>query len=179
MREHQFDFDLSQHAGKTVKLRLQVKPGPKNNPSWDWSFFGDAKLIVGNGQNGRQEWLKQLTGTRAYTATSKVSLLAFSNAASAIASVRRICCPAPTNWSAPPTNGGLVTRARFGPLTFTFIPVTGTLDDFTAQDWQGPFVSACDGRRGDRRAETGENETEEILARGAAIWRKCVGKGTR
>ncbi len=37
-----YDFDLTPYAGKTVVLRLQVEPGPQNNPSFDYSFFGDA-----------------------------------------------------------------------------------------------------------------------------------------
>ena len=43
-----YAFDLSPHAGKTITLRLQVEPGPRNDASFDFSFFGDAKITVGN-----------------------------------------------------------------------------------------------------------------------------------
>ncbi len=56
LRRHQaearwldFDFDLTPYAGRTVVLRLQVEPGPKNNASFDYSFFGDARIAVGDG----------------------------------------------------------------------------------------------------------------------------------
>ena len=59
MRQHydrgrwlDFDFDLSPYAGKTVVVRLQVEPGPKNNASFDYSFFGDAQ---DHGRPGRQD----------------------------------------------------------------------------------------------------------------------------
>ncbi|MEQ1867996.1 MAG: DUF5696 domain-containing protein, partial [Micropepsaceae bacterium] len=171
MREHQatdkwkqFDFDLSQHAGKTVKLRLQVEPGPKNNPSWDWSFFGDAKLTVGSGQDGRAEWLKQLTGTRAYVATSKASLLALSNSASnGVVPSNLLPC---LNKLERTADGWQFSYAGAdGPLTFTFKPATGTLDDFTVQLGKGrPFLPATGG--GATVARRRENKMEEIQARG-------------
>ena len=43
-----YAFDLSPYAGKTVILRLQVEPGPRNDASFDFSFFGDAKITVGS-----------------------------------------------------------------------------------------------------------------------------------
>jgi hypothetical protein len=45
-----FAFDLSPHAGKRVLLRLEVGPGPKNDASWDYAFFGDPKIVVGDGK---------------------------------------------------------------------------------------------------------------------------------
>ena len=54
LREHHdrgewrdFRFELSEHAGTTVTLRLAAEPGPKNNASFDYSFFGDAKVVAG------------------------------------------------------------------------------------------------------------------------------------
>ena len=76
MRQHHdqgqwvdFRFDLSSHAGKTVQLRLQVEPGPKNNASFDYSYFGDAKVVVGEGPQDNSEVVKLLTASRAYQAT--------------------------------------------------------------------------------------------------------------
>ena len=43
-----YSFDLSPYSGKTVIVRLQVEPGPRNDASFDFSFFGDAKITVGN-----------------------------------------------------------------------------------------------------------------------------------
>ena len=31
-----------------MTVRLQVEPGPRNDASFDFSFFGDAKIMVGN-----------------------------------------------------------------------------------------------------------------------------------
>jgi len=56
LREHcakaewtDYRFDLSEYAGKTVTLRLQTEPGPDNSPSFDYSYFGDPRIIVGAG----------------------------------------------------------------------------------------------------------------------------------
>lgn len=40
------EFDLSDYAGKTIVLRLQVEPGPNNSPSCDYSLFGQPRIIV-------------------------------------------------------------------------------------------------------------------------------------
>lgn len=40
------DIDLSRHAGKTVRLRYEVGPGPKDDPSWDYSYWGDRELRI-------------------------------------------------------------------------------------------------------------------------------------
>jgi hypothetical protein len=171
MREHQatdkwkqFEFDLSPHAGKTVKLRLQVEPGPKNNPSWDWSFFGDAKFTVGAGQDARGEWLKRLTGTRAYAATSKASLVALSNSASN-GVVPSNLLPFSNKLERTADGWRFTYAGADGPVTFTFTPATGTLDDFTAQLGKGrPFLPATGG--GAIVARKLENNTEEVQARG-------------
>ena len=160
----QFEFDLSPYAGQMVKLRLQVEPGPKNNPSWDWSFFGDAKFNIGTGQDGRGEWLKQLTGTRAYAATSKASLLALSNSA------RNGVVPSNllpfSNTLERTANGWRFAYAGAdGPVTFAFTPATGTLDDFTAQLGKGqPFQPALGG--GAIVTQKLGNKTQETPARG-------------
>lgn len=171
MREHQatgkwkqFDFDLSQHAGKTVKLRLQVEPGPKNNPSWDWSFFGDANITVGAGQELRDELLNRFTATRAYAATSKASLLALSNTASN-GVVPSNLLPFSNKLDRTADGWRFSYAGADGPVVFTFTPAMGTLDDFTAQLGKGrPFQPAIGGSATVARKR--ENLTEEIPARG-------------
>ncbi len=88
MRRHQaearwldFDFELTPYAGKTVMVRLQVEPGPKNNASFDYSFFGDARIAVGEGTPQRSEILRRLTSTRAYQATARADLANLANRA--------------------------------------------------------------------------------------------------
>jgi hypothetical protein len=41
-----FDIDLTPLAGRTVTVRFEVHPGPKNNPSFDMSLWGDRRLEV-------------------------------------------------------------------------------------------------------------------------------------
>ena len=41
------EFDLSSFAGKPCVIRLQVEPGPANNPSFDYSYFGDPAIVAG------------------------------------------------------------------------------------------------------------------------------------
>ena len=65
-----YSFDLSPHAGKTVTLPLQVEPGPRNDASFDFSFFGDAKITVGNTAEPRGNIVKEITSTKAYRATA-------------------------------------------------------------------------------------------------------------
>ena len=43
----EFEADLSQFASKRVTLRLEVRPGPKDDPSFDYSLWGDPKITVG------------------------------------------------------------------------------------------------------------------------------------
>ncbi len=40
------EIDLSGFAGKEFSLRLEVGPGPKNNAGWDYSLWGDPKIVV-------------------------------------------------------------------------------------------------------------------------------------
>ncbi len=83
MRQHydqgrwkDFRFDLASYAGKSIQLRLQVEPGPKNNASFDYSFFGDAKIVVGEHRPGRSDEVTRITSSRAYQATRAASCAA-------------------------------------------------------------------------------------------------------
>ncbi|MBN1344867.1 MAG: hypothetical protein JXQ73_19390 [Phycisphaerae bacterium] len=40
-------FDLSGYAGQCVVVRLESGPGPKGDASWDYSLFGDARIVAG------------------------------------------------------------------------------------------------------------------------------------
>lgn len=140
-----YAFDLSPHAGQTVRLRLQVEPGPKNNASWDYSFFGDAKITVGDRTNSRPERLRQLLTSRAAKATRKTSLRALTNS--------------PTNGVTPSNllpgrntlqSSGNGWQFRYAGddcrLSYFYQPATGALDDFTVQvDGTRPFQPARGG----------------------------------
>ena len=39
--------DLSDYAGKAIRLQLESHPGPTNNTGWDESYWGDPVLIAG------------------------------------------------------------------------------------------------------------------------------------
>lgn len=45
-------FDLTAHAGQDVVIRLETGPGPKNDPSFDHSLFGDPQIVVGGKPGG-------------------------------------------------------------------------------------------------------------------------------
>jgi len=50
----EFEADLSRWAGKRVTLRLEVGPGPKDDPGWDYSLWGDPKITVGRALSEEQ-----------------------------------------------------------------------------------------------------------------------------
>lgn len=139
MRRHQdkaqwidYDFDLSKHAGKVITLRLQTEPGPKNDPGWDYSFFGDAKFTVGSGKVSRAELLKRLTSTRAYQAAAKAGAKPLCN------SNRNGVVPS-NLFPCKNTITRVGSAYRFTYLSedcqvvYTYEPKTGTLDDFSSQ----------------------------------------------
>jgi len=152
MRQHQgkaewvdFQFDLSQYAGREITLRLQTEPGPKNDPSWDYSYFGDAKIVAGQAGESRPDLLRRLTSTRAYQATANVEMQALANR--------------PENGVVPSNllpcrntvvKEGAVYRFIYQgedcQVVYTYEPQTGTLDDFTVQVDDGrPFRPAQGG----------------------------------
>jgi len=159
-----YHFNLSQYAGEGITLRLQTEPGPKNDPSFDYSYFGGAKIVAGKGEGGRDGLLRQLTSTRAYRATEKVSLAGLAN--------RADLGVAPGNLL-PGRNG--ITKAGTGcrfsyegrdcRVVYTYEPKTGTLDDFTAQvDDTHPFQPAAGG--GLTAAVVQAGQTNLVAARG-------------
>ena len=42
----QFEFDFSARRGSNLTVRFEVDPGPKNNPSFDYSLWGDRELVL-------------------------------------------------------------------------------------------------------------------------------------
>lgn len=41
-----FNLDLTSSAGKTATIRFETDPGPKDNPGWDFSEWGDRELVL-------------------------------------------------------------------------------------------------------------------------------------
>ncbi|MBM3476822.1 MAG: hypothetical protein FJX75_26415 [Armatimonadetes bacterium] len=127
-----FRFDLSECAGRELTLRLQTEPGPANSPSWDYSYFGGAKITVGEGGGGRQEMLKRLMSAKAYQATKGASLVALSNRSD------QGCAPSNLlpckNAIAQDGDGYRFTyQGEDCRIVYRYEPKTGTLDDFTVQ----------------------------------------------
>jgi len=42
---HAFEYDLTAQRGSNLTLRFEVDPGPNNNASFDYSFWGDRQLV--------------------------------------------------------------------------------------------------------------------------------------
>lgn len=152
MRQHHttaewrdYAFDLSPFAGKTVVVRLQVEPGPKNSASFDYSFFGDAKIAVGTAKEQCGDVLREIIASRAYQATAKCDRTRLSNTAQQGVT--------PSNLL--PCKNGLEQSGntwRFWyqgddcRLAYTYTPASGTLDDFSVQvDDSRPFQPAAGG----------------------------------
>ena len=63
MRQHyteakwrDYSFDLTPYAGQKVVVRLQVEPGPRNDTSFDYSHFGDAKITLAGAARTAPAW---------------------------------------------------------------------------------------------------------------------------
>lgn len=41
-----YNLNLSAYMGKTVSIRFEVDPGPKNDPSFDYSLWGNRELLL-------------------------------------------------------------------------------------------------------------------------------------
>ncbi len=152
MRKHQtaaewvdYSFDLSAYAGKTIIVRLQTEPGPKNEPSFDFSYFGDAKITAGSATDSRKAILDRLTSSKAYRATEDVSLAALANS-----DKNGIT---PSNLLAfrnAVAHEGDTYRFSYDAadcqVVYSYQPKTGTLDDLTVRVDDGrPFQPAVGG----------------------------------
>ncbi len=159
-----FDFDLAPYAAKTVLVRLQVEPGPKNNASFDYSFFGDARITVGEGGSQRSETLRRLTTTRAYQAAAGADLTKLANRAdqgvlpgNLLAYTNRL------------EQEGAAWRFTYEGddcrMVYDWTPATGTLDDFRVRvDDARPLAPAYGG--GLTAAVKRAEKTEEVALRG-------------
>lgn len=142
---HDYAFDLSAHAGQRVTLRLQVEPGPKMNSSFDYSYFGDARITVGESTRSTPELVRQLTAQHAYQATRTVSRIALGN------SPRQGVVPSnllPFTNTLDFIDDGwkFIYQGGDARVVFSYKPQTGTLDDFTVQvDDRTPFQPALGG----------------------------------
>jgi hypothetical protein len=47
-----FTLDLTPYAGRTVALRFETDPGPRDDPSFDYAFWGDRRLVVTGAPSG-------------------------------------------------------------------------------------------------------------------------------
>jgi hypothetical protein len=139
------DFDLTPHAGQLVRLRLQVEPGPKNNASFDYSFFGDAKILAGAAQPDRGELLSTLTASHAYRATASASRVALSNSPKSGVTPSNLL-PAENRWEKADAAWQFTYVGADCRVVYTYRPATGTLDDFAVQvDAGRPFQPAVGG----------------------------------
>lgn len=168
LRQHQtiaawrdYAFDLSTYAGRTVTLRLQVEPGPKNNPSFDFSYFGDATLRVGNHEADSTTHFRAFLQTPAYRATKNVSRLALRNVSDqGVTPSNLLPC---TNSLVHSGNRWEFTYAAADThLTYRYVPATGTLDDFTAiMEQRSAFQPA---RGGGVSVTVTSNQTSRLMA---------------
>lgn len=181
MRQHyteakwrDYAFDLSDYAGQTLCVRLQVEPGPANNASFDYSFFGDAKMTVGEAKDGRADLVRRWTESRAYRAVAGVSVERLSNrprdgvTPSNLLPYKNTIEPSKTAANGRGAAGKvwrLMYEGEDCRVVYTYRPATGTLDDFTVQVDDGqPFSPAVHG--GATLHVTRAGKSEEISARG-------------
>lgn len=132
-----YTFDLSDHAGQEIILRLQVEPGPTHNPSFAFSYFGDAKIVAGSTEGSRAALLERLTSCKAYQATEGKSLAPLANRSgngvtpgNLLAAENRL-----VGLSDASELGGtdylFTYQGEDCKITYVYYPRTGTLDDLT------------------------------------------------
>jgi len=138
MRQHwdkgewqDYHFDLSAYAGKEVTLRLQTEPGPANSPSFDYSYFGDAKISVGSSQGGRDALLQRLIGAKAYRATQGVGLKNLCNNPNSVVPGNVLSCQNSVAKAGDAYQ--FVYEGADAKIIYTYSPQTGTLDDLTVK----------------------------------------------
>ncbi len=171
MRHHQaearwldYEFDLTPHAGKTVVVRLGVEPGPKNNASFDYSFFGDARIAVGDHAPQPAEVLRQLTTTRAYQATAQADLTKLTNRADQ-GVVPGNLLPFTNGLAQDGTGWQFTCDGDDCRVVYQWSPDSGTLDDVRVRVDDGrPFAPAQGG--GTTVAVQHGDQSQEVPLRG-------------
>lgn len=162
-----YHFDLSPWAGQEIVLRFQTEPGPANNPSFDFSYFGAPRITAGSGETAREAVISELTSTRAYRATADVSLAGLSNdPKQGVLPSNLLDCKTKVTQVA----GGyeFAYDAADGHLVYRYTPQTGTLDDFTVRFDDGrSFRPATGGAV--RFVSTASGKQEIVSARSARL----------
>ena len=152
LREHctadvwkDFSFELSTCAGETVTVRLQVDPGPQNNASFDFSYWGAPRIVCGGAVGARQALLGELTRRKAYRATAATDLRPLSNdpthgvTPGNLLAYKNALRPAGKAWD-------LTYEGADCKLSYRYEPRTGTLADLSCRVDGGPaFFPATDG----------------------------------
>ncbi|MBN2450075.1 MAG: hypothetical protein JXR77_06780 [Lentisphaeria bacterium] len=144
-RWHDVEVDLSEHAGQEITLRLQTEPGPRNDPSWDYSYFGDARITAGSVTDGRETTLRRLLACRAVRAGEGVDLRALGNRGG-----QGIVPPSLVSGRNAVDLEGIEGRLAYegedARVVYTLVLRSGTLDDLTVRiDDGGPFRPAVGG----------------------------------
>lgn len=163
-----YSFDLSPHAGHSVTLRLQVEPGPNNSPSFDYSFFGDAKVRVGTEHESMADVVTRLASTRAYQATENASRVALSNTPGNGVAPSNLL-PGASSIAEAGAAWRFVYQGEDARVAYTYEPKTGTLDDFTVQvDEARSFQPALGGGATATRPQ-GDRTVQSPLRGGKAV----------
>jgi hypothetical protein len=140
-----YSFDLSPNAGRSVTVRMQVEPGPRNDASFDYSFFGDAKITVGNAGGNRGDLSKEVISSKAYRATEKASLIALCTSVSTGVATSNLL-PYTNRIEPSGRNWRFIYEGADCRLVYTLAPSSGALEDWTVQiDDQPPFQPAAGG----------------------------------
>ena len=151
MREHyakgdwkDVQFDLAPYASKDVTIRLQVEPGPANNPGWDYSYISIPVLRVGTGERSAALSIT-LLGSRAVKASANADMTRAANdpahgvAPSTLLDVQN-------KIEADGASYRFVCAGADCDVVYTYTPASGTLDDFSAAvDGGAPFQPALGG----------------------------------
>ncbi len=138
-------FDLSEYAGREVTVRLQTDPGPARNPSFDFSYFGGAKVTVGEASSrSKAQIADELMATKALRATDGVGLERVQKTG------RMSVVPANLlNYRNRYRQVGdaheLSYEADDCGLVYTYRPQTGRLDDWTVSIDGGPPLRPAQG----------------------------------
>jgi len=170
-----YTFALSAFAGKTVTVRLQAEPGPKNDASFDFSFFGDAKVMSGKATSDRAELLRHLTTTRAYQAAAKASSVSLSNTSTNGVTPSNLL-PSKNTIEQSGKAWRFVYEGDDCRVVYTYQPASGTLDDFSVQVDDGRSFQPALGGEAAITIEQG-GKTVQIPARGGKAARIAQGNG--
>lgn len=157
-------FDLSSYAGKTLVVRLQAEPGPKNNTAYDSARFADAKITIGSVEDARALNLKQMTSTRAYRATARGSLKGMGNTPAQGVTPSNML-PFANRLESADGVWKFSYQGEDCRVVYLYRPQDGTLDDFAVQvDDAAPFQPAQGG--GVTAIVGSAGATREVAARG-------------